>query len=265
MSDESPRPPGHARQAHERYGRSVVALKEVAPAEISSYGCAAADAVEGDIVRVSEIVEKPTPEEAPSNLAVMGRYVFTPEIFDALERVQPGKDGEIQLTDAISLLLEEQTVYGYSFEQGRYDIGNKLDYLRATVELALARDDLGPAFSEFLPRSSTGTDRSDPARRGPGRGAGGLPRACPRADAARRRPRLRHRRGRRVRPGRAALRQHRHGRLRRPQCRHRWRPRHAHGRRDDRRGHGPRHRRRPRRGRAHHDRRPHPAPAPTRW
>jgi UTP--glucose-1-phosphate uridylyltransferase len=137
-------------QAHQRFGRSVVALKQVAPAEISSYGCAAADAVDGAIVRVEEIVEKPTPEEAPSNLAVMGRYIFTPEIFDALDRVQPGKNGEIQLTDAISLLLEEQEVYGYCFERGRYDIGNKLDYLRATVELALARDDLRPAFSEFL-------------------------------------------------------------------------------------------------------------------
>jgi UTP--glucose-1-phosphate uridylyltransferase len=137
-------------QAHQRFGRSVVALKQVSPAEISSYGCVRADDIDPPIVRIEEIVEKPAPEEAPSNLAVMGRYIFTPEIFDALDRVQPGKGNEIQLTDAISLLLEEQEVYGYCFEHGRYDIGNKLDYLKATVELALQRDDLGPAFREFL-------------------------------------------------------------------------------------------------------------------
>jgi UTP--glucose-1-phosphate uridylyltransferase len=136
--------------AHQRFGRSVVALKAVPPADISSYGCARADEVDGAVVRIEEIVEKPSPEEAPSNLAVMGRYIFTPEIFDALDRVQPGKGNEIQLTDAIGLLLEDQEVYGYCFEKGRYDIGNKLDYLKATVELALQREDLGPAFREFL-------------------------------------------------------------------------------------------------------------------
>jgi UTP--glucose-1-phosphate uridylyltransferase len=137
-------------QAHQRFGRSVVALKEVAPADISAYGCARADEVDGAIVRIEEIVEKPAVEEAPSNLAVMGRYVFTPEIFDALDRVQPGKGNEIQLTDAISLLLQEQEVYGFCFQEGRFDIGNKLDYLRATVELALKREDLGPPFGAFL-------------------------------------------------------------------------------------------------------------------
>jgi UTP--glucose-1-phosphate uridylyltransferase len=136
--------------AHQRFGRSVVALKEVPSADISSYGCVRAEEVDGAVVRIEEIVEKPTPEEAPSNLAVMGRYIFTPEIFDALDRVQPGKGNEIQLTDAIGLLLEDQEVYGYCFTKGRYDIGNKLDYLKATVELALQRDDLGPAFRQFL-------------------------------------------------------------------------------------------------------------------
>ena len=135
---------------HERYGRSVIALKEVARSEVSSYGCAKAEAVEEGLVRVLDIVEKPQPEDAPSNLAVMGRYVFTPEIFDALDRVEPGTGGEIQLTDAIGLLLQDQTVYGYTFEKGRYDIGNKADYLRAVVELALEREDLGPPFRAFL-------------------------------------------------------------------------------------------------------------------
>ncbi|MDP8937514.1 MAG: UTP--glucose-1-phosphate uridylyltransferase GalU [Actinomycetota bacterium] len=135
---------------HERYGRSVIALKEVARSEISLYGCARLEEVEEGLVRVMEIVEKPDPDEAPSNLAVMGRFVFTPEIFDVLDRLEPGKGGELQLTDAIGLLLQEQAVYGYTFEKGRYDIGSKLDYLRATVELALEREDLGPDFREFL-------------------------------------------------------------------------------------------------------------------
>ncbi len=132
------------------YGRSVVALSEFPREEISSYGCVKPEQVTDELVRILDIVEKPSPDEAPSNLAVMGRYVFTPEIFEALEGVEPGVGGEIQLTDAIARLLVDQTVYGYVFREGRYDIGKKLDYLRATVELAVARDDIGPEFSEFL-------------------------------------------------------------------------------------------------------------------
>ena len=135
---------------HERYGRSVVALKEFSRKEISSYGCVAPEVVDETLVRILDIVEKPKPDDAPSNLAVMGRYVFTPEIFDALDRVKPGTGGEIQLTDAMGLLLQEQTIYGHVFEKGRYDIGDKLDYLRAMVELAIERDDLGPDFRDFL-------------------------------------------------------------------------------------------------------------------
>jgi UTP--glucose-1-phosphate uridylyltransferase len=139
--------------ASERTGSSVIALKEVTPAEISSYGCAAAEPADdagADLVRLLDIVEKPDPGEAPSNLAVMGRYVFTPTIFDMLDEVKPGKGGEIQLTDAVRLLLEVEPVYGFPFVKGRYDVGNKLDYLRATVELALEREDLGPPFRQFL-------------------------------------------------------------------------------------------------------------------
>jgi UTP--glucose-1-phosphate uridylyltransferase len=135
---------------YERYGRSVVAIQEVPRNEISSYGCVAPEAVDDNLVRVRSIVEKPKPEDAPSNLAVIGRYIFTPEIFDALDRITPGAGGELQLTDAIGLLLESQTVYGLTFEEGRYDIGKKIDFLRATVELALDREDLGPEFSAFL-------------------------------------------------------------------------------------------------------------------
>jgi UTP--glucose-1-phosphate uridylyltransferase len=136
--------------AYGRYGCSVVALKEFPLAEISAYGCVRSEPAGDSLVRILDIIEKPTPDAAPSNLAVMGRYVFTPEIFDTLEQVTPGAGGEIQLTDAIGLLLADQTIYGHVFTDGRYDIGDKLDYLRATVELALRRDDLGPGFREFL-------------------------------------------------------------------------------------------------------------------
>ena len=137
-------------EVYERYGRSVVAVLEVAREDIKNYGCVTPEVMEENLVRVRSIVEKPKPEEAPSNLAVIGRYVFTPEIFDALDRITPGAGGELQLTDAMSLLLETQTVFGYSFETGRYDIGKKIDFLRATVELALDRDDLGDEFKAFL-------------------------------------------------------------------------------------------------------------------
>jgi UTP--glucose-1-phosphate uridylyltransferase len=135
---------------HERYGRSVVALKEVSRREISSYGCVRPEEIDEGLVRVLDIVEKPKPEDAPSTLAVMGRYIFTPEVFDALDRVKPGAGGEIQLTDAMALLLKDQTIYGYVFEHGRYDVGDKFDYLRATVEMAIDREDLGPQFRTFL-------------------------------------------------------------------------------------------------------------------
>ncbi|MGH8973289.1 MAG: UTP--glucose-1-phosphate uridylyltransferase GalU [Acidimicrobiia bacterium] len=135
---------------YERYGRSVIAVQEVPREDISSYGCISPDDVEENLVRVGAIVEKPRPEDAPSNLAVIGRYVFTPEIFEALDRITPGAGGELQLTDAIGLLLETQTVFGLTFETGRYDIGKKIDFLRATVELALDRPDLGSEFKVFL-------------------------------------------------------------------------------------------------------------------
>jgi UTP--glucose-1-phosphate uridylyltransferase len=137
-------------RTYEQFGRSVVALQEFPLDEISSYGCVKPEPMSDSLVRILDIVEKPSPADAPSGLAVMGRYIFTPEIFDQLERVTAGVGGEIQLTDAIGLLLAEQTVYGYLFREGRYDIGKKLDYLRATVELAVQREDLGPEFGAFL-------------------------------------------------------------------------------------------------------------------
>ncbi len=135
---------------HERYGRSVLALLEVPPDEISSYGCVDVRTRDADLVEIQGIVEKPPAAEAPSNLAVFGRYVFTSDIFDALDRIVPGRGGELQLTDAISLLLKEQTVYGRTFTHGRHDIGQKIGFLRANVEIALTRDDLGPQVRAML-------------------------------------------------------------------------------------------------------------------
>jgi UTP--glucose-1-phosphate uridylyltransferase len=137
--------------AHQARGAAaVIACKHFPRDEISAYGSIAYEAVGARLLKVLGIVEKPRPEEAPSTWGVMGRYVFTPAIFDSIDRTKPGAGGEIQLTDAIGGLLPELDVYGYTFDEGRYDIGSKLDYLRATVELALARPGLGDEFREWL-------------------------------------------------------------------------------------------------------------------
>jgi UTP--glucose-1-phosphate uridylyltransferase len=135
---------------YERYGRSVIAVMEVPQKDIAFYGCIEAEFVDEALARVVSIVEKPSPEEAPSNLAVIGRYLLTPDIFEALRHTEPGRGGEIQLTDAINLLAREQAVFAYRFDRGRYDVGNKLDYLKATVEFAIERDDVGPDFRDWL-------------------------------------------------------------------------------------------------------------------
>ncbi|MBW3555866.1 MAG: UTP--glucose-1-phosphate uridylyltransferase GalU [Actinobacteria bacterium] len=139
-------------EAHERVQRPVIALLEVGPDEISAYGCAEVEPVEGEdrLVRVTSLVEKPSPEDAPSNLAVIGRYVLTPDIFDALDAVVPGAGGEIQLTDAIAAVMGGAGVYGYTFSEGRFDTGNKIDYLRAVVELALEHDEVSEQFRAYL-------------------------------------------------------------------------------------------------------------------
>jgi UTP--glucose-1-phosphate uridylyltransferase len=137
-------------EVYERYGRSVIAVQQVPREDIHLYGAVEPEYVEDNLARVVDIVEKPSQEEAPSNLAAIGRYVLTPEIFDAIRQTPPDTRGEVQLTDAIGLLAREQAVYAYVFEGTRYDIGKKLDYLRATVELAADRDDLGPEFRQFL-------------------------------------------------------------------------------------------------------------------
>ena len=137
-------------KVHERYGRSVLAVMEVPRSDIPLYGCIQPEFVEDNLARVVSVVEKPSPDEAPSNLAAIGRYVLTPEIFESLRDTKPGAGDEIQLTDAINLLAQDQAVYAYVFDGVRFDTGNKIDYLKATVETAIDRDDVGPEFREFL-------------------------------------------------------------------------------------------------------------------
>ncbi len=134
---------------YEETGSSVILVQEVPIEEISAYGTIEPEDVDGR-VRVKRMVEKPDPSDAPSNLASRGRHVFSPSIFDALDRTGVGVGGEIQLADAIDLLAREETVYAHVYAGAVYDVGRKLDFLKATVQLALLRDDLAEPFREFL-------------------------------------------------------------------------------------------------------------------
>ena len=136
-------------------GASIVALLEVDPAQIHMYGAAAVEATDDpDVVRITGLVEKPSAEDAPSNLAIIGRYVLCPEVFDILEHTEPGKGNEIQLTDALQEMAvnPESTggVYGLIFRGRRYDTGDRLDYIKAIVQLAVERDDLGADLKPWL-------------------------------------------------------------------------------------------------------------------
>ncbi|MEV8568246.1 UTP--glucose-1-phosphate uridylyltransferase GalU [Streptomyces sp. NPDC051322] len=157
-----PRDPLLARmvEVQEREGGSVIALMEVDPGQIHLYGCAAVEpSGDADVVKVTDLVEKPAVDEAPSNLAIIGRYVLDPAIFDILRRTAPGRGNEIQLTDALQhLAADEQVggpVHGVVFKGRRYDTGDRGDYLRAIVRLACEREDLGPDFKAWLRRYVT--------------------------------------------------------------------------------------------------------------
>jgi UTP--glucose-1-phosphate uridylyltransferase len=146
---------GQLIHAYQQTHASVVAVMEVPQEETSRYGVIAAERSDdpldhGRLHKVSRLVEKPTPSEAPSNLAIIGRYVLTPKIFDKLEQTQRGAGGEIQLTDAIQAMMEEQGVYAYEFEGVRYDAGTTMGWLKASVELALQRPDLASEFRAYL-------------------------------------------------------------------------------------------------------------------
>jgi UTP--glucose-1-phosphate uridylyltransferase len=146
---------------HAFYGASVLALMEVPMEQVSAYGVVEAEPVlhngaSDRLFRIRSLVEKPA--DAPSNLAIIGRYVLMPEIFASIEAIEPGKGGEIQLTDGIKHLLQERPVYGYRFEGTRYDAGDKLGFLKATIEFALRRPDLGKPLRDYL-MELTGPDR----------------------------------------------------------------------------------------------------------
>ena len=134
----------------EKYKCSVLAVQQVERSAVSRYGIISPKQIEERVYQVTDLVEKPKVEDAPSNLGIVGRYILTPEIFECLERTPPGKGGEIQITDGLRLLLQQQAIYGYEFEGTRYDTGNKLGFLKASVEMALQRPDLGDDFRRYL-------------------------------------------------------------------------------------------------------------------
>jgi len=141
---------GQLLNVFERHGGPVLALERVPLENISAYGCVRADMLSEGVYQVTDLVEKPKREDAPSDLAIIGRYVLTPGIFPILERQEPGKGGEIQLTDAILKLSAEEAIYGCRFGGTRYDCGDKLGFLKATVDMALKRKELGRELEEYL-------------------------------------------------------------------------------------------------------------------
>lgn len=144
---------------YEQTGGSVLGCQQVPDEKVSSYGIVAGTPVpewEEKLLRVSDMIEKPSLEEAPSHFAVLGRYIIKPEVFAILENTKPGKGGEVQLTDALKVLAKLDAVYAYAFDGKRYDLGDKLGFLKATVEFALRREDLGPAFRTYLRELMTG-------------------------------------------------------------------------------------------------------------
>lgn len=136
---------------YEKTGGTVIGCQVVRPEMVSSYGIVDGKPTDDpNLLKVKDMIEKPSMEEAPSRFAALGRYVITPEVFEVLEQKKPGKGGEIQLTDALRVMARNGSVYAYNFTGKRYDTGNKLGYLKATVEFALRRPDLGPQFREYL-------------------------------------------------------------------------------------------------------------------
>jgi UTP--glucose-1-phosphate uridylyltransferase len=137
-------------EVYEKYNAPVIATMQIEGEAISRFGVIDAEEVESNVYRIRDMVEKPPFAEAPSDLAIIGRYIFTPDIFHAIERTKPGAGGEIQITDAMRLLLKDRPFYAVKLEGIRHDAGDKLGFLIATVGFALKRDDLGPEFREYL-------------------------------------------------------------------------------------------------------------------
>jgi UTP--glucose-1-phosphate uridylyltransferase len=136
--------------AHQQLGTSVIGVEEVPPDKVERYGIVGGTEISPGVLKLDTLIEKPAAAQAPSRLAIAARYILTPAIFDALDATPPGKGGEIQLTDAIQTLMEEQEVFGYEFEGTRYDAGTTMGWLKASVEIALTRPDLGTEFRAYL-------------------------------------------------------------------------------------------------------------------
>ncbi|HEX5772853.1 MAG TPA: UTP--glucose-1-phosphate uridylyltransferase GalU [Geomobilimonas sp.] len=141
---------GQLLEVYRKYRGTVLALEKVPMANISAYGCVKANHINDLVYEVTDLVEKPKPKDAPSDMAIIGRYILTPDIFPILEKQEPGKGGEIQLTDALVKLAKEEAIYGCLFEGVRHDCGDKLGFLKATVELALKREEFNGEFRKFL-------------------------------------------------------------------------------------------------------------------
>jgi UTP--glucose-1-phosphate uridylyltransferase len=133
-----------------RYKSTIIAVDKIGGDMIQNYGVVDGEHLGDSVYKIKDLVEKPKPDKAPSNLGIIGRYVLTPEIFDAIKQTKPGKGGEIQLTDALRILNKKQPMYAYNFDGVRYDLGNKLDYIKATIEYALRRSEFGDEIENYL-------------------------------------------------------------------------------------------------------------------
>jgi len=135
---------------HQKEQSSVIAIEDIPKEKTVQYGIVDVGDSKNNLFKINSIVEKPQPIDAPSTLGVIGRYVFNPEIFDCLEKIKPGKGGEIQLTDAIQMLLSQQAIFAYLFEGKRYDCGDKLGFIKANIEFSKKHPEIGKEFTEFL-------------------------------------------------------------------------------------------------------------------
>ena len=135
---------------YSEYKTTILGVQTVPESETNKYGIVDGIHIEDRVYKVKDLVEKPSVDEAPSNVAILGRYIITPQIFEILEKTEPGKGGEIQLTDALKTLISQEAMYAYNFEGRRYDVGDKLGFLQATIEFALKKDELRDRFLDYL-------------------------------------------------------------------------------------------------------------------
>lgn len=143
-------------EVYDEYKTTILGVQDVPMSDVDKYGIVDGLKIEGRVHKVKGLIEKPKPEEAPSNIAILGRYIINPAVFEILENTPPGKGGEIQLTDALKELARREAMYAYNFEGKRYDVGDKLGFLKATVEFALRRDDLKEEFLDYLMKVTKG-------------------------------------------------------------------------------------------------------------